>query len=351
MEKYDGLKLRPLFYSEISSSFMIYEIFSNHKKIAKEFLKSLFGFNIDGDITVIREKNYPKKGSIDVFLSFNSNGKKTIVLIEVKVHDYLSVSTNQIKIYYEAATEELGDNDVYFIYLTQFTRNNIPSESKVTSPNSIKEFEESLKVIPEKRMKHISWEEFHRFIKPYKDSLPKEYVHILELQKTWIIAKSEEDIKLNVIDVGIRGLPTFFPDINIDIEKELNFGKIYFKDKKKILTVDLEKCNIEQFNKVINTIKNFSDSDNIDKKLKQITEEVTLQAAKDFLKSLSETEDNWDLLSFYSSLFNFVNNKDYLLLYGSGIKGFSIRVNVKRKGSISLCTLWSNKKIDFSVKR
>ena len=62
MEKYNGLKLRPLFYSEISSSFMIYEIFHSHKKIAKEFLKNLFGLTIDKDIIVIKEKKYPQQG-------------------------------------------------------------------------------------------------------------------------------------------------------------------------------------------------------------------------------------------------------------------------------------------------
>ena len=351
MESYDGLKLRPLFYSEISSSFMIYEIFNSHKIIAKDFLKKVFNLVVDDDITIVREKTYPKKGSIDIFLSFKSNGKKTIVLIEVKVHDYLSVTVNQIKTYYEAAAEELGDNNVYFIYLTQFNRNNISVESKATFPNSIKEYEDSLKAIPKEKIKHISWKEFHSFMKPYKDILPGEYNHILDLHKNWITAKSDEDLKLNVIDVGIRGLPSFFPDVNIDIEKELNFGKIYYKDKKKILTVDLEQCNEDQLDIVLSVIKKFSQSENIDKKLKQVAEETTLQAARDFLKSLSDSEESWALLSFYSNLFNFVNITDYLLLYGSGNRGFSIKVSIKRKGIISLCTLWVSKKIDFSVKR
>lgn len=351
MEKYDGLKLNPLFYSEISSSSMVYEIFHSHKKIAKEFIKYLFNLTIDKDITIIREKKYPQKGSVDIFLSFNSKGKKTNILVEVKVHDYLSVRPEQIKTYYEAAKEELCDDSVYFIYLTQFNRDNFYSESEVALPDSIKEFEDSIKILPEEKIKHINWEEFHKFIEPYKDSLPKEYVHILELHKTWITAKSEEDIKLNIIDVGIRDLPNFFPDIAINIEKELTFGKIYFKDKRKILSVDLEQCNTEQLNKIFNVIKNFADSDNIDKKVKQVTRDGTLLSAKEFLKSLSENEENWHLLSFYSSLFNFVNSTDYLLLYGTGTRGFSIKVNIKRKGIISMCTLWANKKIDFSVKR
>ena len=62
MEKYDGFKLNSLFYSEISSSSMIYEIFHSHKKIVKEFLKNLFGLTIDKDIIVIKEKKYPQQG-------------------------------------------------------------------------------------------------------------------------------------------------------------------------------------------------------------------------------------------------------------------------------------------------
>ena len=352
MEKYDGLKLKPLFYSEISSSLMVSEIFQYHKIIAKKFIKNLFGLTIDKDITVIKEKNYPHQGSIDIFLSFNSKGKKVNILIEVKVHDYLSVKPGQIITYYEAAKEELGSDNVYFIFLTQFNKNNFSSESTITLPGSIKEFEDSTKIIPENKLKHINWEEFHSFIDPYKDSLPKEYVHILELHKTWITAKSIEDIELNTIDVGERDLSSYFSDIVIDIKKELPFGKIYIKDKKEILSVDLEQCsNAEQLNKISSVIKTLANSGNINKRAKQITKEETLTGVKEFLSSLIENSESWLLLSFYSSLFDYVSSTDYLKLHGTGSKGFSIKVNVKNKGSISLCTIWISKKIDFSVKR
>lgn len=351
MEKYDGLKLNSLFYSEISSSSMVYEIFYNHKKIVKEFLKNLFGLTIDKDITVIKEKNYPRQGSVDIFLSFNSKGKKVNILIEVKVHDYLSVRPDQIRTYYEAAKEELSDDNVYFIYLTQFNKNNFSSELKVALPNSIKEFEDSTNIIPEGKIKHINWEEFHRFIGSYKDSLPKEYVLILNLHKNWITTKSKEDIELNIIDVGERDLSNYFSDIDIDIEKELTFGKIYNKDKKKILSVNLEQCNTGQLNKISSVIKKLASSNSINKRVKQITKEETLKGVKEFLSSLTENSENWLLLSFYSSLFDYVSRIDYLKLHGTGSRGFSIKVNIKNKGSISLCTLWISKKIDFSVKR
>ena len=351
MENYDGLKLNSLFYSEISSSSMVYDIFHNHKKIAKDFIENFLNLIIDKDITVIKEKKYPQQGSVDIFLSFSSKDKKTNILIEVKVHDYASVKPEQIKTYYEAAKEELGDGNVYFIFLTQFNRSNFSSEGNITLPGSIKEFEDSTKIIPEKRLKHINWEEFHKFIEPYKDILPKEYVHILELHKNWITAKSKEDIELNTIDVGERDLLSYFSDIEIDIKKELPFGKIYIKDKKEMLSIDLEQCNSKQLNKISNVIKTLTSSNDINKRVKQITKEETLTGAKEFLSTLIENSDSWLLLSFYSSLFNFVSRTDYLKLHGSGSKGFSIKVYVKNKGSISLCTIWINKKIDFSVKR
>lgn len=350
MEKYDGLKLKSLFYSEISSSSMVSEIFQYHKIIAKEFIKNLFNLNVDNDISIVNEKRYVT-GSVDLFLSFDSNDIKTNILIEIKVHDYISVKPAQIKTYYEAAQEELDSSNVYFIYLTQFNRKNFTSELKATLPNSIKEFDDSLKIIPESRLKHLNWEEFHDFIEPYKKKLPKEYILILELHKTWITAQSKEDIESNIIGVGERGLSNYFSDINIDIEKELPFGNTQYRDKKEILTVDLIQCNTDQLNKILNVIKIFADSNNVYKKVKQVTREDTLLGAKEFLKSLSENDENWHLLSFYSSLFNLVNSTDYLLLHGTGTKGFSIKVNIKRKGSISMCTLWANKKIDFSIKR
>ena len=354
LNNYDGLKLKPLFYSEISSSFMIYEIFDKHKNIAKDFLKVFFDLDVDDDISITREKNYPRKGSIDILINFSINDRKSVNLIEVKVHDYLSVSPDQIRVYYEAALEELGNNNVYFAYLTQFNRNNIPSGTEIALPDSIREFEDSKKKlqVSDEKLRHVNWEEFHSFINSYKNSLSEELKLILELQNTWINAKSKDDIQLNKNTAGIRGLSDYFPDVDVDIIEELGFANNpEFKNNKEILSIDLSECTKIQLDKILSIIRQFSGSNNINKTLKLNTEETTMQAVKDFLKSLSESEDNWQLLSFYSSLFNFVNSTDHLLLYGTGVRGFSIKTNIKRKGIISMCTLWSSKKIDFSIKR
>ncbi len=351
MEEYDGLKLKPLFYSEISSSLMLYEIFSHNNFIAKELLNKIFGFQVEQDIAIVREKTYPGQGSVDLFFAFKNNKIKTAVLFEVKVHDYLSVRQRQILNYYAAAKEELGSTEVYFIFLTQFNKENFLPGQNLALPDSIKEYEEAEKEIGDKRIKHLNWMQVHDFISPHKKGLANEYSHILSLHKKWMIAKSEEDLALNTIEVGIRGLSDYFEDVSLDIKKELFFGKVYLKNKRKILTVDLSQAKSDELVKVMETIKAFAASRYIDQKIKQYTQEPTLSAAKEFLSALVQDEQNWPLLTFYSSLFDYVHNTEYLLLNGTGTRGFSIKVNVKKKGTISLCTLWANKTIEFSIKR
>ncbi len=56
-----------------------------------------------------------------------------------------------------------------------------------------------------------------------------------------------------------------------------------------------------------------------------------------------------DVLFNFSSYF--AHKTEYLSLNGTGTSGFSIRVEIKGKGEISLCTLYRNKLIDFSLKR
>ncbi len=56
-----------------------------------------------------------------------------------------------------------------------------------------------------------------------------------------------------------------------------------------------------------------------------------------------------DVLFNFSSYF--AHKTEYLSLNGTGTSGFSIRVEIKGKEEISLCTLYRNKLIDFSLKR
>ena len=71
---------------------------------------------------MFREKSYQKKGSIDLFITFNTENRKCALLIEAKVHDYSSVTDYQISTYYNAVQEDQSYDDIYFIYLTQFNK-------------------------------------------------------------------------------------------------------------------------------------------------------------------------------------------------------------------------------------
>ncbi len=354
MKVNDGLKLTPIFYSEISSSYLVYEILRNHTDLAKSFLKAFFGLDVgDNHLTVLREKSYRGKGSIDLYLSFVGDGIKHVVLIEVKVHDYLSATPGQIKTYYDAAAEENIDGKVFFMYLTQFNKKNFPKEEATILAPTIKEYEDSLKALgtQKDKIKHINWEEFYNFISQHDNDLSGEEALMLGLQKKWMVEKSEQDIAANTIDVGERTLFEYFDDVEMVLQEELPFGRVVNKNKRENFIIDLTTCSAEQLNRILDVIKTYSASARIDRKTVKNTEDYTIKAAKEWLTGLAEDETGWDLLSFYSTLFSFVNSTSCILLNGTGSRGFSVKVNIVGKGSISLCTLWSNKTIEFSLKR
>lgn len=284
-QSYDGSKLTPLFWSEISSSYMIQDIFKNHKDIAMKFINKFLGLNAGNNIEIHREKPLINKGTIDLLIQFENNGIKTDVLMEVKVHDYASATKGQIKTYYDAALEEFNESEVYFIYLTQFSKNNFCSEDPISIPETIEEFENSKKELGRNQGKiiHINWGEFHDFIKSFKETFSPEEKLIVELQENWITAKSNEDKSKKSVEVGKRELLEYFSDIKIDLEKELLFGQIVNKNK---FVIDILKCTEEERGKVLDTIKKFASSESVDKKPVHNAEE-TLKGAKEFLTNLA----------------------------------------------------------------
>ena len=347
----DGRKLRPLFYSEISSSFLIYQIFKDDTSIAKEFVRTFLNLDVQSaKVEPKRERMYPGKGAIDILLIFLGDGRPVHVLIEVKVHDYQSATPGQISTYYEAALKE--NDDVYFIYLTQFSRNNFDRNSDTSTPPTILEFEKTMQAIEHKdRIKHVNWDEFHRFIDCFKKGLPAEQVMMLDLQRNWIAAESQSDMIDNRINMGERGIGEYFPDIDFDIAKELPFGEKKAKNKRLVFSVNVASLVEEQYAKLLMVIRKFLESKSIDKTVLRKTEEYTLEAARGYLSSLAQDEMNWRILSFYSSLFHIINTTDHAFFNGTGSRGFSIKVGIKEKGEISLCTLWANKTIEFSLMR
>jgi len=347
MKDYSGLRLTPLFYSEISSSYMLYDIFENHRDILSKFVEQTF--NVVPEIKFIqRERQYPQKGSIDIFIEFIHSGKEKALLIEVKVHDYLSVTYGQIGTYYNAVMEQGVYDEVYFIYLTQFTTEN--DFTGIVAPKTLDEASRGKQLIKD-RFAHLSWEQMHSFLDRFLDKLTEEQRLIVSLNKQWIQEKCKADLESNKIEVGERGIEDYFVGVNIDIRQRLNFGKEVSENKRQILRIYTSNLDEQQLDSVFGVINILSASSAVNKTKKYPTEEQTLVGAKEFLTEMAHNAGDWKILSFYAKLFMFIEMTSYLKFNGTGTRGFSIKLEIQGKGEISLCTIYRNKTIDFSLKR
>ena len=347
MKRYNGSGLTPLFYSEISSSYMLYDIFKNHEKIIAHLIEETFNI-LPEKIIVERERAYPKKGSIDIFVEFINAGKKHALLIEVKVHDYLSATDGQIGTYFNAVLEDSVYEEVYFIYLTQFTAEN--DFKGIATPKTIDEAKKGKELIKE-RFAHISWDRMHSFLNKHYEMLTEEQQLIVSLNKQWILQQCEADLESNKIDVGERGIEDYFFDTKIDIRNSLYFGNEVCENKRQIWRIDTSALEEQQLDTVLDVIKKLAGSGAVNRIKQYKTEELTLQGAKDFLVQMTQSVEDWRLLAFYSKLFLFAEKTSYLKFNGTGARGFSIKLEIQGKGEISLCTIYRNKTIDFSLKR
>jgi len=355
---YEGLKLKPLFHSEIASSYILQDILNNHKEITKQFIKRFLGFNVDSVDYVAREKSYRGKGSVDLKIRCKLRDEVLDILIEVKVHDYLSATSGQILRYFDAAREENGMNDIHLIYLTQYNESNFPHddyEVNYSLPGTITEFDRATvelqrKNLYNKQLRHVNWEDFYDFIDQYRNRLTKEEDVMLNLQKQWMQAKCKEDLEDNKVEVGVRSLQYFFDDVNVDLEKDLP-GKKTFKNQRTVYVIDVKNLEDGELEKTFEKIKTLAQSDKVVQKVNKVTREETKEGVISFLQDIAQESEDWHLLSFYSKLFQYVDQTDHLLLNGTGRTGFSIKVKIKGKGMISLCTLWCNQKIEFSLMR
>ncbi len=343
---YNGRELNPLFYSEVSSTHLFYDIFNKHKTITASLIEEYFEIKPE-HITVFREKSYPKKGSIDIFIEFVAKARKCALLIEAKVHDYLSVSDNQISIYYQAVQEDQYYDDIYFIYLTQF--NEKTKFDSIAQPRSLMEGDRGKDLIGD-RFFHVTWDDLHSFMNRYKSELSREQKMMLEMHLSWIKDKNRIDLENNKVESGERSLADYFTDSEEAIEKLIKLGQQFNQDKRLKLKLDLDRLDDSQLDTLLDMIKLLSQSESVNKKKISTTNEQTLEAVANFLSELSLSY-KWNLLKFFSGLFNYANEKRYLRIHGTGSRGFSVRVDVLDMGEISLCTLYGSKSIHFSLKR
>jgi hypothetical protein len=352
MSNTDGLNYTPLFHSEISSSYLIHDIFKRHDEIAREFLRNFLGIEIrDETISIEREHNYKGKGSIDLFIRFNNGDRETHILVEVKVHDYKSATPGQIQRYYNAAKEAFPEADVYFIYLTQFNEVDTPIANDISTPPTIKEFNKSKNLLDENKLAHICWESFHDFLNQFAATFSKEETMMVSLQKSWISAQSEQDLLDNTKVLGTRAISYYFDDIDTNILEELNLGATRAHANRLNYVIDLKTRSMAELDDIVQIIKTYSSSHNVNKTIGYMTTQKTLEAVKTLLNSLVQHENNWRLLYFYTSLFELGNKTTYLSLNGTGRRGFSIKVTIIGEGEISLCTLPINETVEFGLLR
>jgi len=247
MQILEPLELKPLFYSEINSSFILYDFlkrnnncidFLNYLKDNDLIMCDLTGYS---EVYIEREYSYKGKGSIDIFISLRSqDGKCKIFLIEVKVHDYLSAKPNQISTYLEAARESEGHDDITFIYLTQFNEKYLKNYPDTLPSGTIIEFETAISLYPQ-RVFHITWDDFCNFLESdYSYKLTATQKIMLDLHKTWMLAQMKEDIKKYQKNSNKdRAFSYYFPSSDDKTSELINLGKEINKGNAVVLSINL----------------------------------------------------------------------------------------------------------------
>lgn len=344
--QYKGSELKPLFYGEISSTHLFYDIFEKHQETAKAFVEYIFKIKAE-NLLITREKFYPGKGSIDLFFDFHSQDRRIAILIEAKVHDYISVSDHQISTYYNAVSDDQIYDQIYFIYLTQF--NERDDFERTAQPRSLLEAERGKALIGQ-RFRHLTWLELHRFMEDHSNKLSQEQQLMLGLHKSWIIDKCQSDLANNLVETGERSLSDYLVGVDDALESLQPFGRRMAEGSRVKLRIDLNYLNAAELDTVLDAITAFTASTSVNCRKEYQTEEQTLTSAAGFLTEMA-VNNEWLLLRFYAGLFRLASNTNHLRLNGTGTRGFSVKLEVIDKGEISLCTLYRNKTVDFSLKR
>lgn len=345
------LNFTPLFYSEVSSSFMLYEALQN-SRIADDFVGKITGLESEGSCSVYREKRIADAGSIDLLVETRLSGRDAVLLVECKVHDYVSTTRDQLSRYYENARDLYQEKDIYLIYLTQFTAASIDEESGLQRPPTLDEFDRTKRIAENhERLFHVSWDDVHAILAISVDELSPELSHIVDLHKNWIRAKNRQDIQNQSVETGTRGIQSYLSDIEIDITEALLFGRTRSGSGRENWEINIAECTPEELMKVYEVMETLSSSTKLVPHSSSETLEETRIAASTFLENLVANNE-WTLLAFYSRLFALAENSQLLRLNGSGTRGFSILAKVKDKGQISLCTLWTKKQtVEFGLYR
>jgi len=350
---FNGISLTPLFHSEITSSYLLRNILRSGT-IAKEFIKHFL--NIDAFVLeedVNREKWYDGSGSIDLFIQFtDEQNHKCVLLIEVKVHDYLSVTKGQLERYHKAVYERENFDKIYIAYLTQFNSNNfiLNIDNNITKPPTLTEFEEFIRKYKETdKFFHLNWEEVHDFIQSQVNQLTPELIHMAELQKLWIRAQMDLDLQSNTNKEGTRAFKELFGGLDIDTNKL--HGQVVSVESRINVEVNLQNLDEDGLIELYAFVVKSTQASTLLRRQNFKMEAETVKAVCVFLKNLAGDRETFLLLTFYSKLFNYVMRTNHLLLNGTGNRGFSIIANHENIPRLSVCTILKSHKIIFGLVR
>lgn len=353
IQGFDGISLTPLFHSEITSSYLLRNILRSGT-IANEFIKQFLGIEatvIEEDVN--REKWYEGSGSIDLFIQFTDmQQRKCVLLIEVKVHDYLSVSKGQLERYYKVVKADGKFYEIYFVYLTQFSLNNFTPDigKNITKPPTLAEFEEFIKRNSEiGKFFHLNWEEVHDFIKSQANQLTPELAHMADLQKIWITAQMDLDLHNNTNKGGTRSFKEIFGGQDIDIDKFK--GQVVSIESRVNVEINLLFLDQDKLNELLTFIVDATHASTLLRKQNFKMEAETLEAVCNLLRGLAADPETFPLLAFYAKLFNYVIRTDHLLLNGTGNRGFSIIATHENIPKLSVCTILKSHKVIFGLLR
>jgi hypothetical protein len=200
------------------------------------------------------------------------------------------------------------------------------------------------------RFRHLTWVDVHAFLEKQRAKLSKEQLLMVDLHRSWIVEKGRTDLATNVVETGERSLDDYLGHVSEALTVLEPLGKKVSEKRTLKLRIDLTRLDDAKRDAVLKAIHDLANSESVNRKKQFQTDELTMQAAADFLSEMAVNYE-WDLLRFYTDLFHFAFETSFLRLYGTGIRGFSIKLDVIDKGEISLCTLWRNKSIDFLLRR
>jgi hypothetical protein len=342
---YDGRRLNYLFNSERTSSFFLFDIFRKNKAVAKDFIKECF--HLDADKIAVHNEYSTGKGPVDLVIKFNVNSSKCILLIEVKVHDDSSVTKDQIIRYYDAILDSRKFDKIYFIYLTQFNRDDDFTNS--AEPKSLAEAKRGKEHIGEKFL-HKTWNDVHAFLEYHKSKLNPEQQAVLDLHSSWIREKEKDDLASYAREIGKLRFEDILGDADDHLSVLKSLGDIEQKKDTEVLIIDVFSLSDKERNDMFDAIHGLSRSDFVNRNREYRTRDQTRKAAAAFLSNLAKDYE-WDLLRLYSGLFHRVHETRYLQLFGKSdlsIKFEPLHPEVKE---ISLCRIWKQGKFHFRLKR